>query len=271
LARILICTNASLLTRELCEKFVELGLANLDFSLDGTDPVLVDGIRRGGSLEKLICNMRTLQEVKRERAASHPEVAAAMVLQRRNVHMLPGVVRLAAGLGATALSVNGLEPYRDEQAAEAVWTDASLVAGLEEAVTEAGRLARDLGVDLRIASFRPRPPGCLAVQRPVVLADGSVVPCSVLAYSRRSVLRIGASGAVEPSQGRTERVVFGNVNERSLRSIWKGAAYRAFRRSVSAGDFPAPCRDCLIKYGVICQGVSPEPTMDAAGNLAILR
>jgi hypothetical protein len=41
-----------------------------------------------------------------------------------------------------------------------------------------------------------------------------------------------------------ERLIFGNVNEALLATIWREKAYRAFRQSFCAGRLPAICQDC---------------------------
>ncbi len=48
-------------------------------------------------------------------------LGATIVLQRKNLHELPGVVDLAAKLGVRLLNVNGLEPYDASLTGEALW------------------------------------------------------------------------------------------------------------------------------------------------------
>lgn len=105
---------------------------------------------------------------------------------------------------------------------------------------------------MRLPSLVPLAPSCPMVARPIVLADGSVVPCSVLAYPRDGFLRIGEGGSIETGTYPADRVAFGNVRERPLAEIWMDDEYRGFRGIVAEGAFPDECSACLMKHNVIC-------------------
>jgi MoaA/NifB/PqqE/SkfB family radical SAM enzyme len=266
-AHITMCTNATMLTPEVSRQLVDLGLDELVFSLDGVDPALVDSVRRGGSLDAVLDNIAVLRDVRRESGSDRPVLSATLVLQRENLDQLEGVVRLAAELGCDAVNINGLEPYSDTLVGHELWTGRAEPERLSAAFRAAERTARELGIELRFPALSPQKAECPQIFRPIVLADGTVVPCSVLAYARRSVLGVGADGAVESRDGRVERRSFGNTNEGGLDAVWSDAGYRAFRRAVRRGEFPEPCGACLLKHNVIC----PTPPLSADESLATLR
>lgn len=263
-AHIAMCSNATLLTREKSIALVAAGLDELAFSLDGVDAEFVDRVRHGGSLHQMLDNILALQAVKKEEGSSRPELSATFVLQRTNAPQLPEVIRLAAELGVGSVNVNGLEPYTPELVGEPVWTDGARGEYLPEILARADELATANNVILRLPSMRPRRPVCPQIQRPIVLADGSVVPCSVLAYERHSLLTVDATGVVMEGDRMTPRLAFGTIKERSLKDIWRSHAYRRFRRRVASGDFPEPCDTCLLKHGVIC----PVPALSVSECLA---
>lgn len=252
-AVISIDTNASLLSEPIAEAIVDSQLDSLVFSLDGTEPDLVDSIREGGSLEQLAENLRMLKRVKRQRDSSKPVVAATFVMQRKNVSQLPAAIRLAAELGATIMNVNGLEPYGEDLVDSALWTGRGH-GGLAAVIAEADTTARQLGIKLRLPAPAPQQPHCPQMGRPVILADGTVVPCSVLAYRREGFVAVDANGQTRPRNSVTERLAFGNINESSIAEIWNSDGYRVFRQRVSASDFPAACSACVMKHNVICAG-----------------
>ena len=261
-AHIAMCTNATLLTREISEQLVEHGLDELVFSLDGVDPAQVDAVRRGGSLDAVLENIRALQTVKKERGSRRPVLSATVVLQKENLAQLPAVVRLAAELGCEGVSVNGLEPYSSALVEHAVWADPDALPGLAAVLREAQAAAKEAGIELRLPALSPQAPLCPQVSRPIVLADGNVVPCSVLAYERLSLLAVDEAGDIVPGHGATEPLSFGTVGEGGLAAVWNDEAYRAFRQRVRAGDFPPECRSCLMKHDVIC--ATPPLTADEA-------
>jgi len=140
--------------------------------------------------------------------SSTPAVSATFVLQRANLHQLPGVVQRAAELGREGISVNGPEPYSVGLLDAAIWLDPSATLELEQALTDAESVARSLGVDLRLLAMSPQPGLCPQISRPIVLADGNVVPCSVLAYGRPSFVTAdsrpcGAAPSIAPSDAQS--------------------------------------------------------------------
>jgi radical SAM protein with 4Fe4S-binding SPASM domain len=265
-AAIQMCTNASLLTEEIAHSLVDSKLDEVAFSLDGVDPQHFDAVRHGASLSGLVENIETLRRVVAERGADRPALTATTVLQRHNIEQFPDVVRMAGKMGVTTINANGLEPYVGDLVDAPLWADPDSVEGLGRILCEAGVAAEQAGIELRMTAMRPQTAVCPQIHRPIILADGAVVPCSVLAYPRNSHLKVDETGAVLRCGGTTPRLSFGNVNERPFKEIWRGAEYARFRNEVSAGAFPEPCRTCLMKHYVIC----PQPPMSLAECLATL-
>jgi len=266
-AHIAMCTNATLLTPEISEQLIDNRLDELVFSLDGVDPRQVDEVRKGGSLDTVLRNIDALRRAKEARGATKPSVSATVVLQKDNVGQLPGIVRLAAELGCDGVSVNGLEPYGSELVGHVIWVDPTAVPWLTEALAEADAAAREVGIELRLPAMRPQAPLCPQAARPMILADGTVVPCSVLAYERRALLGVGDDRRVEALDGTTGALRFGNVKDGGLEAVWRSPAYREFRRAVARGDFPETCATCLMKHGMICA----TPPLSASESAATVR
>lgn len=256
-AAIQMCTNASLLTEDIAHSLVDSRLDEVAFSLDGVDPEHFDSVRHGASLSGLLDNIATLRRVIGERGADRPSLTATTVLQRHNVEQFPAVVRMAGEMGVTTLNANGLEPYVADLADAPLWTDPDSVAGLGDILRDAGAAAEQAGIELRMTAMRPQPAVCPQIYRPIVLADGAVVPCSVLAYPRNSYLKVDEGDSIVRHEGATPRVSFGNVNERPFKEIWRSPEYTRFRHEVESGAFPSPCKTCLMKHYVIC----PQPPM----------
>ena len=259
-------TNASLLTAQIAQRLVESRLDEVVFSLDGVDAEHFDAVRHGASLAGLIENIGTLRAVVRERRAGSPALSATTVLQRHNVAQFPETVRLAGRMGATVVNANGLEPFVASVADAPLWTDPDGVDDLADVLREAGAAASAAGIELRMTALRPQRAICPQIFRPIILADGAVVPCSVLAYPRASYLTIDDAGAVVRRESVTPRVSFGNVNETPFRDIWQGDEYVRFRHAVEHRDFPVACRSCLMKHHVIC----PQPPLTLAECLGTL-
>ncbi len=252
-------SNAEFLDQKVSEDLISAGLDSFEFSLDGSDASLVDSIRRGGSLERVVRNVRGLRRVRDARAVPHPNLLATCVLQQSNYRQLPGIVALAAQLGVRRLSVNGLEPYKEQTVPCALWVPGQTPADLADILDAALEEAKKLGITVRLTGFVPNPPTCKAVKTPVILANGDVTACSVLAYHRKGFFRVNEKLQVKNEAGEQVALVFGNVFEMPLEDIWGSPEYVAFRAAVLKNKFPAVCDRCLIKHGHICARNSRDP------------
>ena len=247
-----IFTNASLLNESRSMELIESGLDSLVFSLDGVDPKVVDSIRKKGSLEQLIENIECLQNLKERIGKKTPLVSATMVMHKMNYEQLPQVVQLVKKLRIHRLNVNGLEPYYEHSIEDTVWNNTSLYSSVLDVLKESIKEARKLGIEFRAANLLPKSPKCYEVNTPIVLANGDVVPCSVLSYPRPGLFSVTRDNRLIRSEHSAQQVVFGNINDKSLPEIWSGAEYTEFRDKVNKKEFPAVCENCLIKHQFIC-------------------
>lgn len=247
-----VLSNATLLTEKLCEDLVDAKLDCFGFSLDGTDPELIDNIRKGGSLTGIIANIRMLNGIKERRRLPYPVLYATTVLQSKNYHQLPNIIKLTADLGIERLDVNGLEPYTLDMLGNELWSSLKLYKELIAILDDSKLAAKANNVNLRLASLIPRKASCHEVKKPVVLANGDVVPCAVLAYSRNYFFTIDENGRINREDGTTEKKCFGNIRDKSIDEIWFSAGYVSFREQVLKGEYPRPCTNCLVKCGIIC-------------------
>lgn len=245
-------TNASLLSEEYATAIVKYRLNMLSFSLDGTDASVVDAVRAGGSLADIIANIQRLNMIKKERKSHWPKLSATCVLQSTNLDQLPDLIDLAASLEVEHLTVNGLEPYSADLMDHALWIDASGNEHLSTVMHHALERAHHHKISISIASPRPTTPFCPQPARPIIMADGSVIPCSGLAYHRDTFVGIDENLQPCAKKGSMDRVSFGSVVTTPFDVIWNGGCYTGFRDAVESGAFAPVCDNCLIKYDVIC-------------------
>ena len=96
-------TNGYLLDKEMAQYLVEKGKTfehfRVSFSLDAATQKIYERIR-GRDLERVVKNIRYLQEYKKKTGAVRPSVFVNMTLSKTNIGDLPGLVRLAHELEA---------------------------------------------------------------------------------------------------------------------------------------------------------------------------
>jgi radical SAM protein with 4Fe4S-binding SPASM domain len=241
-------TNGTFLDPLRAERLVHAGLAWLNVSVDGATPETYEAIRHGSSFERVRSNVVGLTDVLRRLDATAPTVSLVFVAMRRNVRELPDLVRLASAWGVGRLFVQNLShsfgdtdpagayaEIRSFADAEALWGERDRDTA-EAAFAEARAVAAELGVELRLPRLEepppePREPGTPGCHWPFESAfvnhDGRVQPCCMV---------MGA-----------DRAVLGSVRDDGLERVWRGKAYRSFRRRLLDDEHPPDvCVGCAL-------------------------
>jgi radical SAM protein with 4Fe4S-binding SPASM domain len=196
-------TNGTLLDARHRRMLLDLGVDWAHVSVDAATPAVFEGIRLGADFHRVVGNLRAL--VAERGARRHPRIQLNAVLMRRTVAELAGLVRLAADLGVDRLWVQQLShdlgdttgrpefaSLRAFTAAECLWsgegTEHQVGPGREateepfevdelrrvrDALAEAARLARELGLEIRLPDL-----GEAGTPRPAEEADRAASPPS---------------------------------------------------------------------------------------------
>jgi MoaA/NifB/PqqE/SkfB family radical SAM enzyme len=256
-AQVGVTTNGTLLDADTAAALIELGLDRLVVSIDGVTPESYGDIRRNGSLEQVVENLRTLYRLKLRRAGKHsnPQVGIAFVAMKRNAADLPQLPRLATRIGAWTIQVSNLIPHTPEMESEILYNrsltacafrasrwvaDMSLPKlDLDSHTLEPlGRLSTSTAsLSLLDASLSARNDYCRFAQQgyAAVRWDGQVSPCLSLLHDHPMYLH-----------GRRKDVThfaLGNVNDRSLPDLWESRKFAQFRAKLRRFPF-SPCTTC---------------------------
>lgn len=79
-------TNASLLTKELSYELIRNGLTKINFSLDAASEETYNILRPGGNYNKVVSNILTFLEAKKDIGKSYPRVRVSFVISKENQH-----------------------------------------------------------------------------------------------------------------------------------------------------------------------------------------
>lgn len=200
-AKVLVTTNGTLLNERRARELIDSGLDMLIVSLDAASERVYSTIRRLGNFEKVLANVESFLLLK-QRAGGAPHTQVQMVALRLNREEIDKFVARWRG---RADSVRVKRFYN--------------TANIGDEIGEASR---------RPPQARP----CMLLWRePVVLYDGTVVPCCVDMIGEKPI---------------------GNVRERPLMEIWNDAEVVEMRRLHVEGrhaEIPL-CRNChVFQYG----------------------
>jgi MoaA/NifB/PqqE/SkfB family radical SAM enzyme len=155
---------------------------------------------------------------------------------------LPGLLQ---SLGVSQVVVSTLdfvptEELRKEAVISATQKEYEGVRSVLDRVVEAGR-EKGLSVHYHLASPEHRREVCTEnIQKALcVSSDGAVTPC---VYTNLRVW--GTYYNLQGEKVSYERMVFGNIEEKDIKHIWKEKSYAAFRRSFCKGELAATCQKC---------------------------
>ncbi len=115
--RILVATstNGHFLNAEMAMQLVESGLDRLIISLDGTDEATYTQYRRNGEFDRVIQNIKTMVETKRQAKSSSPWIELQFIVFGHNEHQIDEIKSLARSLQVDQLSLKTAQIYSFEQ------------------------------------------------------------------------------------------------------------------------------------------------------------
>lgn len=234
-------TNGSLLTNNSRRRLVEERIDLIRFSVDGSTEETFNSIRKNADFDKVISNIKSLQDIKQELGSDKPQIVIVFVAMKQNIKELSSLIRLAVNLEVKHVSVLGLEPYSEDMVDRILYSESQTYKKYFE---EAKKLALQNKVELQLpnlsASQNPR---CMFKDNLYVTADGSVCPCPLLTYDR-SFYYFG-------KKMKHEKLSFGNINNKSLEEIWNSGPYRRFRKNLHKKKFFGNCEGCLMNKGFL--------------------
>lgn len=241
---IVFVTNASYLNEESVAEIAAAPVV-MTISIDGASAAVHTDSRPEANFDQLL---GALALVKRAMAdgRTHPRFSwcANIVVTKRNLSEIEGVLELAAGHGAVNLTLiaPGMGPRTDDFANDAIGQHPEL---LRERYPAIRRRAEELKIGLIAPEFAkealpgtasadaPKPsrlfPGrCEDAWRTVFVdVDGWVRPCCV-----------------------AEHIGMGNIMEQDFRTIWNNEHYRRLRKHLNSPNPPSFCRTCVAHWGI---------------------
>jgi len=199
---------------------VQSGLTSMVVSVDGATQDVYERYRVGGSLDRVLGNMRRLHEVKQRMSATLPFVQFKLLLNKFNETQLDHARRLAEECGAELVVHKHFwvpEELRDEWESETVRRELGDQPVLSQLNVSDGEIHSE----------------CRQMWEALLVnVNGDVFPCCIVQQDNHKV---------------------GNLVEQSFQSIWNGEKMRQLRTYVVDADAPKPnfpnhCIKCTNRY-----------------------
>jgi MoaA/NifB/PqqE/SkfB family radical SAM enzyme len=246
---VLFNTNGTLLTRKNGEALISAGLDELRVSLDAADAATFKAVRGRDYFARIVRNVKGFVALKQELGATKPVVSLWLTGLRETIAQLPDFVRIGHEIGVASVHLQRLvfaaSPYGLAREASSLFERTQQEE--EEAIAAATTLAASLGI-IFDASGAAEPEASLKresgdrpwslCRRPWSLmyftAHGRAIPCCIAPFSQPGY----------------ENYTLGNATQASLREIWNGDAYRAFRRDLLSETPPVTCQNCGLRWSL---------------------
>jgi radical SAM protein with 4Fe4S-binding SPASM domain len=282
--RVTFTTDGLLFDQETIEEVVLGGTDEVCVSIDAATKPTYERIRRKGNFDRLMANLRALDQAKHRHRSPTPRVGFNFVLMRSNVAELPGCVRLARDVGACYVRANHLLPAKElGMESESLAKDPELCNRM---LDQTRALASKYRIEVMLpANFQP--PAALdpCDVRETSRSDPSRISLPVLP-AVTSVVGSSAPGALSgpERQKRDKRLwsfygfrpwgneehrgclfpwhfvsidpygwlepcgwlgeAMGNIHQESFEEIWNKDRFQALRAEHTDGNLRASCRNC---------------------------
>lgn len=248
---VLFNTNGTVLNQRNGRALIAAGLDELRVSLDASNAKSYREVRGKNYFDRILRNVRAFRALQEREGHATPRVSVWLTGLRETVEELPAFVRVAAEIGVKEVYLQRLV-FFDDRAIGLARPDQALFERLtrEEAayLDEAEEIARSLGIAFSASGAASEPGLSLKKEggdspwslcrRPWTLmyftANGRALPCCIAPFSQRGY----------------EHYTLGDATQQTLREIWNGPAYQAFRAALLSDAPPSACANCGLRWSL---------------------
>ncbi|HEU5277209.1 MAG TPA: radical SAM protein [Xanthobacteraceae bacterium] len=249
---VLFNTNGTVLNERNGRALIAAGLDELRVSLDASNRDSFRQVRGKDYFGRIIRNVSAFRALQEREGHAKPQVSAWITGLKETIRELPEFVRLAARMGVKEVYLQRLV-YFEQSAIGMARPDQALFERMsrEDAIVlkEAEDVARALGLAFSASGAASEPGLSLTKEdsgespwslcrRPWTLmyftANGRALPCCIAPFSQHGYANY----------------TLGDATQQTLREIWTGPAYRAFRAALLSDKPPGSCANCGLRWSL---------------------
>lgn len=242
-----IVTNGLLIKGEIAGSVIRNKIERLSISVDAATEETFQKLRRGGKLQDLICNVRNLNQLKRQNHQKTPYLILTFIGMRQNIHEFPAFIEFCHQLGVDTVMLQGLNEYDSVAGDSLLWHKALSIKYYQEAKA----LADKYGIYIDL--FPPdqfQEEASDTLQVPPVKNQAPLESNSEFTPGVRwrkdcqdpwTRSFITHSGEVRSC---CAGYTLGNLHENSFQEIWHGDQYNHLRHRIISQNPPEKCRVC---------------------------
>jgi len=236
---IIVCFNSNftLITKDIAQQLINLGLDEIRFSLDADNKIDYEKIRKKDLFEDTLKNLEIFSKLKKESKKDNPKIILVVVAMKDNLNQIKNIIRLGAERSVDLIVVQNMQSWstdedlneRDERD-EQISTKKIDKEILEAEFNNIKKISNELGIKVVLPPLEKGHFTCLWPWHSVFISvEGYVTPCC---------------NCPDP------RVYnFGNLFKDSMEKIWNSDKYNKFRLALKSDNIPSICKGCIILSG----------------------
>lgn len=238
-------TNGVLLDKKKSEEIVKVGLDSITFSFDAAKKKTYENIRRGAIYEKVIDNIKKLNDIKKKFNKTNPRITFAIVGMKQNITEIPDIIKLAKDLRVKSVYVEPLL-WQDYSVYEKFFHRQSLSNINQDKVQkimETGKnLANKFGISFTSPLLEVKDYEFIIKEKPQSIMQVKVRD-KLFCTQPWTTIFIDWDGKVHPCCGTEE--VFGNLNNQSFKEIFNNEKFISLRKSIINNKIIGYCKNCV--------------------------
>jgi radical SAM protein with 4Fe4S-binding SPASM domain len=233
-------TNGTLLNETNISKLIEAGLGRLFISFDGARKETFEEIRKGANFEKIISNIKLINNLKEEHSSLKPEVCFTTTLMKSNIEEFTQVIQLAYQLKISTICCKPVQILFPEMEKEDLRKIEDIAM---HCFNQAQELTEKLGIKLE-----PTPDLLRLLKKdeeiPRFMFDSSGKANSVKKCGEcLPILFISPDGKVKPCTMWKEAPI-GDFMVQDFWEIWEADEFKKLRSETDSGNFREDCLKC---------------------------
>lgn len=243
-----------LITPQVSHELVRMGVDGIYVSMDSSSKEIYEKIKVGNKFDKVISNLRSLLEIKKDYHSPVPEICFRFVINKLNAHEMSDFINMVRCIGKKKEFGDGSKIHYagllDYPAIHNLYLKTIPDKYIKDTITAQKSEPDNLPVVFAHIedSKNPSMNRCLAWMEPyfALVPHHMVLPCCAVLMSN--------------SRKHLSEYCFGDYNKESMKSIWNHPYYKWFRKTVtnSHASVPMLCRGCRAydtseresKYGI---------------------
>ena len=238
-----IITNGMLLSEDISRELITTGLEALVISIDAADASLFAKIRKGGDLQRILENIKTINKLKKIFNVQNPSLAFNVVARASNFHQLPQIIELAEKFNILSVTIIPIAIH-------------SHIPGIQDQALK-GTIPRWRGI-LETCERKASAAGINITQDSMYYVMNGTVPGEL--YDKTipcpepfRFIGIRSNGDVFPCcnwdvERPIVRLPQTEDSEINLKKAWTDPSWQLLRRNIISGEYPDQCKACMGNY-----------------------